>query len=169
MKKQSNYLYQLLLLIFGASLLLLSACGDNTSEEPALYTPAQIQRLLTEDSIKVWQQLTEYYLEDSCRTGHHVLFSENGNNQLAQPFLAYFFRDAGCEPIADSLLTRLVFTPKLPQFATTDSLAFVQVVGEDSIYSYSTIKLLTSQRLLLESRAADGSLQQAEYRALMEE
>lgn len=164
--KKSIYLFRVLLGLLGTAVFLLSSCGDEAVEEPALYTPAQIQRLLTADSVKVWQQLTEYYLDDSCRTGHHLLFSENGNEDVAQPFLAYFYRDSSCVPVADSLLTRLVFIPRLPQFKTTDSLAFVEVTGEDTLFTYQTIRLLTSQRLLLEFQDESGSLQQAEYRAV---
>jgi hypothetical protein len=170
MKKQISTLSLMLLALFGAAPLLLSGCGDDAVEEPALYTPTQIRRLLTANSSKVWTQSTEYYLEDSCRTGYRLLFSENAKKEAGKPFLAYFYRDTTlCEAVADSIWTRQVVVPKLPQFATSDSLAFFQVEGEDSIYSYSTIKLLTSQRLLLEYTTPEGNQQEAEYRALMEE
>ncbi len=170
MKKPFPTLSLMLLLLAGAAAMLLSGCGDDATAEPALYTPAQIRRLLTADSIKVWTQSTEYYLEDSCRTGYRLRFSENAKKEAAKPFFAYFYRDTTlCQPVADSIWTRQVMVPKLPQFSTSDSLAFLQVKGNDSIYSYSTIKLLTSQRLLLEFTAPDGSQQQAEYRVLMEQ
>lgn len=159
-----------MLLLFGAAFSLLSGCGDDATEEPALYTPAQIRRLLTADSSKVWTQRTEYYLEDSCRTGYRLLFSENAKKESGKPFLVSFYRDTTlCKAVADSAWTRQVVVPKLPQFATSDDLVFFKVEGKDSIYSYSTIKLLTSQRLLLEYLTPEGRLQEAEYRALMEE
>ena len=118
----------------------------------------------------MWQQTSEYYLEDSCRTGYRLLFSENTEKNPALPFFAYFYRDTSqCDPIADSLLIRQVFAPKLPQFVTTDSLVFLEIQGKDSIYSSSKVVFLTSQRLLLEFRDQEGALQEAEYKALVKQ
>lgn len=170
MKKTSFTLYLLLATLFGMAAVGLSGCGDAAEEEPALYTPAQIRRLLTADSSKVWTQFSEYYLGDSCRTGYKVKFSKNTDRDLKKPFLAHFYKDTTrCGAGADSLVRLLVYTPRLLPFATTDSLVFQDTLGGSSTYLYSTIQLLTSERLQLLYSAEDGSLISAEYRVLGEE
>lgn len=170
MKNTSVTLYFLLAALFGVAGVGLSGCGDAADEEPALYTPAQIRRLLTADSSKVWTQYSEYYLGDTCRTGYKVEFSMNKDKDLDKPFLCHFYKDTTrCSTGTDSLVRLLVFAPRLLPFATTDSLVFQDTLGGGSTYLYSTIQLLTSERLQLLYTAEDGSLIHTEYRVLRED
>lgn len=128
-------------------LALLSACADETLEEPHIYTPAQIRRLLHGDETKLWEQRSEYYLEDSCRTGFLVQFIEAAGGDAAQsrPFTALFYRDTlACQAGEEIFISHTVTTPRSPAFQTTDSLVFKRNDADSTI---RLIRLLTSQQM----------------------
>lgn len=127
---------------------LLPACSDDSLEEPAIYTPVQIRRLLFGANTKLWQQQTEYYLEDSCRTGYLLRFSQNAEQSNTQPFSAFFYRDTlACEVGEEPFILQRVRTPRSPVFQTTDSLVFQRSESDSTI---RLIRLLTSQRMELD-------------------
>lgn len=170
MKNRSFFLSFLLAGLFGVAGMLLSGCGDAADEEPALYTPGQIRRLLTADSSKVWTQYSEYYLGDSCRTGYKLLFSENEESEAAEPFFGYFYKDtAYCGSAANPRVRLLVYAPRLLPFQTTDSLVFFDTLAADTTFLYSRIKLLSSERLRLEFQEENGSVVEAIFQVEEEE
>lgn len=149
-----------------ALLSLFSACGEEIEEEPAIYTPAQIRRLLHAGESKLWQQQTEYYLEDSCRTGFFVRFSSE-EGIAPNSFLAYYYRDTmACDPGEEYFLEHDVLTPKSPAFQTTDSLLFINAAGDSTL---RLVKLLTSERLQLELVEEGQVIHREEYRVVEEE
>ena len=152
---------------------ILYACSDEALEEPALYTPAEIRRLLVGDGAKLWRQSSEHYLEDSCRTGFVLRFRENIKKNQSNPFLADFYRDTTSCTVGDTLfLNWLAIAKKHPEFTTTDTLLFINVPADAPLQAdttYQLIRLLTSQRLILEVPQEEGESIQLEYRAVPEE
>lgn len=151
----------------------LYACSDEGVEEPAIYTPAEIRRLLVGDGEKLWKQSSEHYLEDRCRTGFILRFRENPKMNQALPFLADFYRDTTACNAGDTVfLNRAVIALKNPEFTTTDSLLFIEIPADTTLAPDTTvqlIRLLSSQQLILEVPQEDGENLQLEYAAIPEE
>lgn len=138
------------------------SCGEDEITEPAVLTDKQIRRLLTGNDTKLWQQSTQYYLEDSCTTGSYIRFTENTGKNSKLPFDAYFLRDPSiCTLVADTIplqhfneklpkdsfliiqkepfLQKKVMVLLNPQFQTTDSLLFAGL-PQDSVWYKPTEK-----------------------------
>lgn len=141
----------------------LSSCGD-ADVEPAVYAPKQIQRLLFENSTKTWKQRTEYYLEDSCKTGYLLRFQKSPSGRVDSAFSAFYFPDpAVCDADQEGRIDRVKIVIS-PIFKTTDSLLFISPQKDTTI---KTIGLLTSQRLLLNVAGGNGRIERVEeYRAV---
>ena len=157
-----------LFLLSGMSALLLGvlpSCQGDEITEPSVYTPKQLKRLLLENDTKTWQQSTEYYLEDTCRTGYLLRFEDNVPRLLDSAFFVYFLPDpAKCEVILNPQMAHLVKIKKSPIYKTTDSLVFVNPKGDTTI---KTVHLLTDQRLILNVAGKDGKIVATEeYRAV---
>ncbi|WP_017729820.1 hypothetical protein [Nafulsella turpanensis] len=172
MRKRKHSLFLLLAsLLIGLSGLLYG-CSDDAVEEPALFTPAEIRRLLVGEGEKLWIQHSEYYLEDSCRTGYFVRFRENARENTKLPFLADFYRDTTACNAGDTIyLSRQVVALKSPQFNTTDSLLFIDVPADTTLLPDTTvqlIRLLSSQQLILEIPQEGGESILLEYELVQE-
>lgn len=142
---------------------IIASCASDELVEPAVYTPKQMQLLLSGGGEKLWQQSSGYYLEDSCRTGHRIQFSQASANNLE----ASFFRDTtACE--ADTIHSLdFQVSPIITQpFKTTDSLLFVSQEDTTLIFR-RVVRLLTSQHLHLDVIGADDQLiHREEYQAV---
>lgn len=157
-----------LFLISGLSALMcavLPSCGEDEIAEPAIYTPKQLKRLLLENDAKTWQQLTEYYLDDSCKIGHLLRFDDLPVPHMDSAFFVYFFPDTSiCEAVVDPPLFHRVKIKVSPVYKTTDSLLFISPVGDTTI---KTVRLLTDQRLQLNVAGKDGKIVATEeYKAV---
>lgn len=162
MDKIQKILVGLLPVLVLGIVVLFASCGEDIEEEPAIYTPQQIRRLLYADSTKLWQQGTEHYLEDSCRTGFYLRFRVSEAGTSPKPFEAYFYRDTTvCEAGENPAILQQVITPKSPAFKTTDSLVFINARGDSTL---RLIKALTSQRLVLELIRDQAVVHREEYR-----
>lgn len=162
MKKVSILLlYSLSAFMFGV----LSSCGEDELEEPAIYTPKQLKRLLLENDVKTWQQLSEYYLEDSCKLGHLLRFEDLPVANIDSAFFVYFFPDTSiCDEVPDPPLFHRVKIKVSPIYDTTDSLLFIAPEGDTTI---KTVQLITDQRLILNVAGEDGNIVATEeYRAV---
>lgn len=158
-----------LVLPFALLLALMPACADETLEEPHIYTPGQIRRLLHGTDTKLWEQRSEYYLEDSCRTGFLVRFTESGAGNVAQPqpFTALFYRDTlACQAGEEIFISHSVTTPRSPAFQTTDSLIFKRNEADSTI---RLIRLLTSQQMELDVVKGSEVVRREFYRVVEEE
>lgn len=169
--RQSTFLLLVSLLIVLSGLLY--ACSDEALEEPAVYTPAEIRRLLLGDGTKLWRQTSEYYLEDSCRTGYILRFRENLKKNKSTPFLADYYRDTTACAAGDTLyLNWLAIAKKNPEFTTTDTLLFINVPADTAVQadtSFQLIRHLTSQQLVLEVPQEGGESLRLEYSVVPEE
>lgn len=137
-------------------LIFVGACGPEELVEPSVYVPKQIRRLLTADASKLWQQTSRYYLEEECRTGYYVEFSENKTKDIKKPFLAYFYRDTDrCEPPQDTVffndgsyllipqepfLLKNVSALTNPALKTTDTLMFIGPKSDSTWYHHPEVE-----------------------------
>ncbi len=134
----------------------LFSCGEDDTEEPAVYTPAQIKRLLLSNLTKTWQQRSEYYLNDSCRTGYRIRFEDNATNRLDSAFFVFYIPDAAiCNAGRAQQPRQRVKIKVSPLYKTTDSLLFISPANDTVI---KTIRLLTSQRLMLDVAGEGGKI-----------